>query len=127
MAAIMGPRDPTEQHPALQLLQRSLERGRLAHGYLFSGHSLGELEAAAVWLAKTLNCQRPVKRGGVPVDYCGSCSSCQKIEHQNHSDVLWVRSESRLLLIKIHQIVRREDSPARTLLLFEDMATTESE
>ena len=31
----------------VQLLQRSLERGRLAHGYLFSGHYLEELEAIA--------------------------------------------------------------------------------
>src|SRR5260370_38808208 len=99
MGAIMGPRNPTEQHPALQLLQRSLERGRLAHGYLFSGHSLGELETAAVWLAKTLNCQRPVKRGGVPVDYCGSFWSCRETQPQNQWGGLWVRAETRLGLV----------------------------
>ena len=44
-----------EQERVIQLLQRSLERGRLAHAYLFSGNNLDELEAVAKTLAKTLN------------------------------------------------------------------------
>ena len=46
----------------MQLLQRSLERGRLAHGYLFTGHQLDQLEALARALAKTLNASSPVRR-----------------------------------------------------------------
>ena len=48
-----------EQEQVVQLLQRSLERGRLAHAYLFTGSRLEELEAVARTLAKTLNCQQP--------------------------------------------------------------------
>ena len=54
--------DFPEQEQVVQLLQRSLERGRLAHAYLFTGNRLDELEAVARTLAKTLNCQRP-RRG----------------------------------------------------------------
>ena len=45
----------------VELLQRSLARGRLGHAYLFAGDSLEELEFLARTLAKTLNCTNPVK------------------------------------------------------------------
>jgi len=39
-----------------RLLERSLERNRLAHAYLFSGDSLETLESIARTFAKALNC-----------------------------------------------------------------------
>jgi len=102
--------------PSIKLLQRSLERGRLAHGYLFAGHELDELEALARTLAKTLNCTQPVKKGNAAIDCCDQCLNCQKVDRENHADVFWVRPESKLRLIKISQIVRRDESPDRVLL-----------
>jgi len=81
------------QQPGIQLLQRSLVSGRLAHGYLFAGHELDELEDLARTLAKTLNCIQPLKKEGVPIDCCDQCSNCQKVDHENHADVFWVRPE----------------------------------
>jgi len=53
--------DFPEQKQVVELLQRSLARGRLGHAYLFTGHHLGELERLARTLAKTLNCLKPVR------------------------------------------------------------------
>jgi DNA polymerase-3 subunit delta' len=89
---------------SLQLLQRSLERGRLGHAYLFSGNALDGLEAIARTLAKTLNCQTPVRKNGVAVDSCDQCLACQKIEHWNHADVHWVRPESKSRIITVTQM-----------------------
>src|SRR5882672_11188795 len=100
----MAFKDFPEQAQGVQLLQRSLERGRLAHGYLFTGHQLDELEALARTLAKTLNCQKPVRADGVGVDCCDACLSCRKIEHGNHADVHWVRPESKSRVIVIEQM-----------------------
>jgi len=95
-----------EQQDVVHLLQRSLERGRLAHGYLFSGTELAELEAVAGTLAKTLNCETPQRRsaGGLPLDCCDTCLSCRKIDSANHPDVLWVRPESKMRVITIDQM-----------------------
>src|SRR4051794_37140052 len=92
------------QSLGVQLLQRSLERGRLAHGYLFSGNTLSHLEDAARNLAKTLNCLNPEKKNGVATDCCDQCVNCQKIEHLNHADVRWVRPESKSRVITIDQM-----------------------
>ena len=118
MAFIDFPR----QTPGVALLQRALERGRLAHAYLFTGDQLEELEALARTLAKTLNCQQPRRaanpadgdggasaktpagkalRPGPAIDCCDQCVNCRKIDHGNHADVHWTRPESKLRLIKV--------------------------
>jgi DNA polymerase-3 subunit delta' len=123
----MAFKDFPAQAQGVELLQRSLERGRLAHAYLFAGHQLEQLEGLARTLAKTLNCLHPVKRRSVTVDCCDRCLNCQKIEHGNHADIFWVRPESKLRQIKINQIVRRDDSPPRVLLDVVNLKPTESE
>ncbi len=100
----MAFKDFPEQEQGIALLQRSLERGRLAHAYLFTGDQLDELEALARTLAKTLNCQRPTKKGRAAIDCCDHCLACQKIEHGNHADVHWVRPESRSRVIIVEQM-----------------------
>lgn len=100
----MAFRDFSASQQSLQLLQRSLERGRLAHGYLFSGNELEGLEAIAATLAKTLNCENPVRRNGAAVDCCDHCLACQKIQHWNHPDVHWVRPESKSRVITVAQM-----------------------
>lgn len=88
----------------MSLLQRSLEAGRLAHAYLFSGHDLVELEAVARTLAKTLNCQNPKKgAGGGAVDCCDKCPVCLRIDESLHPDVHPVRPESKSRVITIDQ------------------------
>ncbi len=101
----MAFKDFPDQEQGIQLLQRSLERGRLAHAYLFTGQHLDELESLARTLAKTLNCQKPARvGGGLAVDCCDACLACRKIAHDNHADVHWVRPESKSRVILIDQV-----------------------
>ncbi len=99
----MAFKDFSGQSQGVQLLQRSLARGRLGHAYLFTGHQLDDLETLARTLAKTLNCQRPVKTSGTATDCCDECLSCKKIEHENHADLHWARPESKSRVITIDQ------------------------
>lgn len=98
--------DFPEQTKVTQLLQRSLERNRLAHAYLFSGDAPDELEGMARTLAKTLNCLAPPRRAahGLPLDCCDRCDSCRRIDQANHPDVFFVRPEKRSRVTSIDQI-----------------------
>src|SRR5689334_16097444 len=96
--------DFSEHEKAIELLQRSLERGRLAHGYLFCGDKIEHLESVARTLSKTLNCQRPVIKSDHAVDCCDKCATCLKIEEASHPDVHWVRPESKSRVITIAQM-----------------------
>jgi len=102
----MAFKDFPEQQDVVQLLQRSLERGRLGHAYLFCGTELGELEGVARTLAKTLDCEQPPRRGasGLPLDCCDTCSTCRKIDSDNHPDVFWIRPESKMRVITVEQM-----------------------
>ncbi|MCX6901915.1 MAG: ATPase, partial [Verrucomicrobia bacterium] len=95
-----------KQTEAIQLLQRSLERGRLGHAYLLTGNRLEKLEEVALTLAKTVNCatQEDGKRKASPPDSCDRCASCRKIDGNSHPDVTWVRPESKSRVIKVEQI-----------------------
>jgi DNA polymerase-3 subunit delta' len=94
-----------EQKQSVQLLQRSLERGRLAHAYLFTGDHMDELDGIARTLAKVLSCQNPERDpNGAAVDSCDKCLTCRKIEHGNHADVQWIRPESKSRVITIDQM-----------------------
>ncbi len=94
----------SEQSQGVQLLQRSLARGRLGHAYLFTGDSLEELEALAANLAKTLNCLQPARASGLAIDCCDECLNCRKIADGNHADVHWARPESKSRVITIDQM-----------------------
>jgi DNA polymerase-3 subunit delta' len=102
----MGFRDFSAECDAIQLLQRSLDRGRLGHAYLFQGADLAELEGVARTLAKTINCEQPpsTSKAGMPLDSCDRCLNCRKTDSENHPDVIWIRPESKLRVIKIEQI-----------------------
>lgn len=90
----------------VELLQRSLERGRLGHAYLFSGARMAEMEALARALAATLNCANPSARAanGLPLDACDVCPSCRQTLGDVHADVHWLRPESKLRIIRVEQM-----------------------
>jgi len=68
------------QNRAVSLLQRSLERGALAHAYLFVGpRHVGKM-TLALNLAQALNCEAAEPP-------CAVCASCQKIALAKHADV----------------------------------------
>lgn len=93
-----------DQEQAVTLLQRSLERGRLGHAYLFVGAELAVLEALALTLAKTLNCEQPVRVTGRAVDCCDACAQCRKIQAEAHGDIHWVRPESKSRIVSVEQM-----------------------
>ena len=99
----MAFRDFSAQSQGVQLLQRSLARGRLGHAYLFTGDDIAALEDLARTLAKTLNCLHPVTINGVATDCCDECLICKKISGETHADIHWARPESKSRIITIDQ------------------------
>ncbi len=68
------------QTRAVSLLQHSLERGVLAHAYLFVGPPHVGKMTLALNLAQALNCEAAEPP-------CGECAPCQKIALVKHADV----------------------------------------
>jgi DNA polymerase-3 subunit delta' len=90
--------DHTEHPQIVEQLRRSLQRGRLAHAYLFAGpRGAGKADLART-LAKALNCPKTEH------DSCDRCDSCRRIDDYTHPDIYWVRPESKGRRITIEQI-----------------------
>jgi len=63
------------------LLRRSLKSRRIAHAYLFAGAEGVGKDATALQFARALNCRVD------PVEACGTCVSCLKVDRLQHPDV----------------------------------------
>ncbi len=91
------------QPQALAILNRAVENGRLANAYLFYGpESIGK-KRTGFELARTLNCEN-----SGPVQACGTCSSCRRIEEGLHPDVFYLEPQAgpgaREAWIKIDEV-----------------------
>lgn len=74
----------TEQ---IDMLRRSMERGRLGHTYLLTGPSgVGKRRFALAW-AECLLCE---SANPLLLESCGHCSACKQVRARTHPDLLLV-------------------------------------
>lgn len=84
----------------LSILQQSLEKGRLAHAYLFYGPELSVQYETALWLAKALNCSEKDSKFGP----CLKCSACERISKGSYPDVIEVLPHGAMRVIRIDEV-----------------------
>lgn len=71
----------------IEMLRRSIQRGRLAHTYLFAGSAGVGKSLFARILAQCLLCERVTDED---LDTCGECSSCRQMSAGSHPDFFYV-------------------------------------
>ncbi|HMK51964.1 MAG TPA: DNA polymerase III subunit delta', partial [Thermodesulfobacteriota bacterium] len=81
------------------LLQRAMKNEKVVNSYLFLGNEGIGKKYVALQFAKALNCLGKESDGG---DACDHCSSCKKIDHALHPDVLVIEPEGQY--IKVDQV-----------------------
>ncbi|HEX3663074.1 MAG TPA: DNA polymerase III subunit gamma/tau [Acidobacteriaceae bacterium] len=97
--------DVAGQEHVTRTLLNALEQGRVAHGYIFSGHrGIGKTTIARI-LAQALNCRTP---SGTPerptLEPCGVCDSCQEIRAGNSVDVLEIDAATNRGIDEIREL-----------------------
>ncbi len=77
------------QEPIVRVLKNSIDQGKIAHAYIFSGpRGVGKTSTARI-LAKALNCQK-----GPTAAPCGTCSFCTSIADGYSVDVMEIDGAS---------------------------------
>ncbi len=89
------------QDHVTRTLKNAIEQGRIAHGYIFSGHrGIGKTTIARI-LAMALNCQS--KDQPVP-EPCGVCDSCREIRAGNSVDVIEIDAATNRGIDEIREL-----------------------
>ncbi|MEI6500680.1 MAG: DNA polymerase III subunit delta', partial [Armatimonadota bacterium] len=87
-------KDIIGQQAPLHVLRHAIFSGRVPHAYLFAGPPNIGKTLVALWLAKTLNCERnTVFASPEDVDCCDECDTCRRFERLVHPDLMLVRPE----------------------------------
>jgi DNA polymerase-3 subunit gamma/tau len=87
------------QEFVVSTLKNSLQSGRIAHAYLFSGpRGCGKTSAARI-LARSLNCEQGPAGGP-----CGLCDNCKSISHGASMDVIEIDGASNTSVNDVRQI-----------------------
>ncbi|MBI4686424.1 MAG: DNA polymerase III subunit delta' [Nitrospirae bacterium] len=91
----MALKDIVGQERALNILQGSIARNRIAHAYLFAGESGIGKRLTAINFIKALNCQnlKGSNESPIKIDCCDKCPSCLRIDKGAHPDVFFIAPE----------------------------------
>jgi DNA polymerase III subunit delta' len=77
------------------ILQKTIAQGRVGHAYLFSGINAVGKRTLAYEFAKSLNCEKADNISNA----CGECSSCLKMQHGSHPDVIFIEADGQFIRI----------------------------
>ena len=92
------------QAPIVRTLRNAIESGRIAHGFIFSGHrGIGKTTVARI-LAKALNCRAAQGPTATP---CGECDSCREIKDGSAVDVIEIDAASNRGIDEIRALRER--------------------
>ena len=93
--------DVIGQEHVTRTLKNAIEQGRIAHGYIFSGHrGIGKTTVARI-LAMALNCRSAEKPVTEP---CGVCDSCTEIRAGNSVDVIEIDAATNRGIDEIREL-----------------------
>jgi DNA polymerase-3 subunit gamma/tau len=98
-------RDVVGQEHVTRTLLNALEQGRIAHGYIFSGHrGIGKTTIARI-LAMALNCQRAIGSAERPTaEPCGTCDACSEIRSGSAVDVIEIDAATNRGIDEIREL-----------------------
>ncbi len=97
--------DVAGQEHVTRTLRNALDQGRIAHGYIFSGHrGIGKTTIARI-LAMGLNCRTAIGEAGRPdPEPCGSCDSCREIRVGGSLDMIEIDAATNRGIDEIREL-----------------------
>ncbi len=91
----------------LEIVSRAFSAGRLAHAYLLAGAGEQPRRRTLKKLGALLLCYMPVRSADGKLGSCNHCTSCRKVRHGTHPDLVEIMPQGAS--IKIEQIRKLQE------------------
>ena len=102
-------------------LKKAALSGNVAHAYIIEGDASVHKDIVAKAFAKALLCKERRGTG------CDMCSICNKIEHENHEDIFYVRKEGNSIkdedMSNLQERLKNKPLGERNIAIVEDADT----
>ena len=98
-------KDLIGQDLLVKTLTNAFKVNRIAHAFILTGiRGVGKTTTARI-ISACLNCTGSDGLGGLTIEPCGSCDSCESISRGNNVDVLEVDAASRTGVADVREII----------------------
>ena len=98
-------KDLIGQDLLVKTLTNAFKVNRIAHAFILTGiRGVGKTTTARI-ISACLNCTGPDGLGGLTIEPCGICDSCESISRGNNVDVLEVDAASRTGVADVREII----------------------
>lgn len=105
----------------IKRLEHVVQSDKISHAYIFEGSNCIDKKSFAESFVKGLLCS---KKSG---ENCGECSICDKIDHENHEDIIYISAEGSSIkdadIIGMQDRLRTKPFGERNIVIMEDSDT----
>lgn len=106
----------------IKRLRKAIREGKISHAYIFEGDSRSKKKKFAEGFIKEILCPLSVKE---PEERnCRGCVICEKIDHGNHEDLIYVSADGNSIkdaqIVKVQERIKTKPFGDRNIVLIED-------
>ena len=116
-------KEQKDNHNLIRRLEHVVQNDKISHAYIFEGSNCIDKKSFAESFVKGLLC--PEKAG----ENCGGCSICDKIDHMNHEDIIYISAEGNSIkdadILSMQERLKTKPFGERNIVIMEnsDMMT----
>lgn len=107
---------------AIIRMKKAISKGIISHAYILEGNSCVDKRLVAETFIKAILCENMDKKE--LGDCCDICSSCQKIEHGNHEDLITIKADGNSIkdevIEELQARIKKKPFGDRNIVIIED-------
>lgn len=114
-------KEQSDNYNLISRLEHVVKNDKISHAYIFEGSNCIDKKSFAESFVKGILCHK--KTG----ENCGECSNCDKIDHENHEDIIYISANGNSIkdadIVGMQDRLKTKPFGDRNIVIIEDSDT----